>query len=100
MMLITTCLAFPYMRSRGWSLVVAVPVFGFFGLVDRGRERRAEGRSEDRSGEIRGHGSLIYRVQCRTFRSVLRFVEQDRSAANQCAATGGRPYPDYEKSER
>jgi KUP system potassium uptake protein len=34
MMLITTCLAFIYMRSRGWSLAVAVPVFTFFGLVD------------------------------------------------------------------
>src|SRR5205085_1559066 len=34
MMLITTCLAFLYMRSCGWSLAVAVPVFGFFGLVD------------------------------------------------------------------
>src|SRR5213595_1340703 len=34
MMLITTCLAFLYMRSRGWSLAVAVPVFGLFGLVD------------------------------------------------------------------
>jgi KUP system potassium uptake protein len=34
MMLITTCLAFLYMRSRGWSLAVAVPVFGFFALVD------------------------------------------------------------------
>src|SRR6266478_7695238 len=34
MMLITTGLAFIYMRSRGWSLVVAVPVFAVFGLVD------------------------------------------------------------------
>jgi len=34
MMLITTCLAFIYMRSRGWSLAVAVPLFAFFGLVD------------------------------------------------------------------
>ena len=34
MMLITTCLAFLYMRSQGWSFVVAVPVFGFFALVD------------------------------------------------------------------
>jgi KUP system potassium uptake protein len=34
MMLITTGLAFLYMRSRGWSLALAVPVFGFFGLVD------------------------------------------------------------------
>jgi KUP system potassium uptake protein len=34
MMLITTGLAFIYMRSRGWSLAVAVPLFGFFGLVD------------------------------------------------------------------
>jgi KUP system potassium uptake protein len=34
MMFITTCLAFIYMRSRGWSLAVAVPLFGFFGLVD------------------------------------------------------------------
>jgi KUP system potassium uptake protein len=34
MMLITTCLAFIYMRSRGWSLALAVPLFGFFGLVD------------------------------------------------------------------
>ena len=34
MMFITTCLAFIYMRSRGWSLAVALPVFGFFGLVD------------------------------------------------------------------
>jgi KUP system potassium uptake protein len=34
MMLITTGLAFLYMRSQGWSLAVAVPVFAFFGLVD------------------------------------------------------------------
>ena len=34
MMFITTCLAFIYMRSWGWSLAIAVPVFGFFGLVD------------------------------------------------------------------
>jgi KUP system potassium uptake protein len=34
MMLITTCLAFLYMRSRGWSLALAVPLFGLFGLVD------------------------------------------------------------------
>ncbi|MGE5268486.1 MAG: potassium transporter Kup [Thiohalocapsa sp.] len=34
MMLITTALAFLYMRGQGWSLAVAVPVFGFFGLVD------------------------------------------------------------------
>src|SRR5205814_9958825 len=34
MMFITTCLAFLYMRSRGWSLAVAVPVFALFGLVD------------------------------------------------------------------
>jgi KUP system potassium uptake protein len=34
MMAITTGLAFIHMRSRGWSLAVALPVFGFFGLVD------------------------------------------------------------------
>ena len=34
MMFITTVLAFLYMRSRGWSLAIAVPLFGFFGLVD------------------------------------------------------------------
>jgi KUP system potassium uptake protein len=34
MMFITTCLAFIYMRSRGWSLALAVPLFAFFGLVD------------------------------------------------------------------
>jgi KUP system potassium uptake protein len=34
MMLITTGLAFIYMRSRGWSLAVAVPLFACFGLVD------------------------------------------------------------------
>jgi KUP system potassium uptake protein len=34
MMLITTWLAFLYMRSRGWSLALAVPLFGLFGLVD------------------------------------------------------------------
>ena len=34
MMLITTCLAFFYMRSQGWGLGLAVPVFGFFALVD------------------------------------------------------------------
>ena len=34
MMLITTGLAFLYMRSRGWSLAIAMPVFGFFALVD------------------------------------------------------------------
>ncbi|HEX3953434.1 MAG TPA: potassium transporter Kup [Stellaceae bacterium] len=34
MMAITTGLAFLYMRSQGWSLAVAVPVFTFFGLID------------------------------------------------------------------
>src|SRR5437762_3322641 len=34
MMAITSVLAFLYMRSRGWSLAVAVPLFGFFALVD------------------------------------------------------------------
>jgi KUP system potassium uptake protein len=34
MMLITTGLAFLYMRGQGWSLAVAVPVFALFALVD------------------------------------------------------------------
>src|SRR5689334_7997062 len=34
MMAITTGLAFLYMRSRGWSLALAVPVFAAFGIVD------------------------------------------------------------------
>jgi KUP system potassium uptake protein len=34
MMAITTGLAFLYMRSRGWSLAIAVPLFAAFGLVD------------------------------------------------------------------
>src|SRR5215469_13504189 len=34
MMAITTGLAFLYMRSRGWSLAVAIPVFAAFGIVD------------------------------------------------------------------
>jgi KUP system potassium uptake protein len=34
MMAITTGLAFLYMRSQGWSLSLAVPVFAVFGLVD------------------------------------------------------------------
>jgi KUP system potassium uptake protein len=34
MMAITTGLAFLYMRSQGWSLAIAIPVFGFFGVVD------------------------------------------------------------------
>jgi KUP system potassium uptake protein len=34
MMLITTGLAFIYMRSRGWSLLLAVPVFALFGVVE------------------------------------------------------------------
>ena len=34
MMAITTGLAFIYMRSQGWSLIVAVPLFGFFAVVD------------------------------------------------------------------
>jgi KUP system potassium uptake protein len=34
MMVITTGLAFLYMRSCGWSLAVAVPLFALFGLVD------------------------------------------------------------------
>lgn len=34
MMAITTGLAFLYMRSRGWSLAVALPVFAAFGFVD------------------------------------------------------------------
>jgi len=34
MMAITSGLAFLYMRSRGWSLALAVPVFAAFGIVD------------------------------------------------------------------
>src|ERR1700720_1258732 len=34
MMAITTGLAFLYMRSCGWSLALALPVFAVFGLVD------------------------------------------------------------------
>src|SRR5262252_5158794 len=34
MMAITTGLAFLYMRSRGWSLAAAIPVFAAFGIVD------------------------------------------------------------------
>ena len=34
MMLITTGLAFIYMRHHGWSLAVALPLFAFFGIVD------------------------------------------------------------------
>lgn len=34
MMAITTGLAFLYMRSRGWRLAVAMPVFAAFGLID------------------------------------------------------------------
>jgi KUP system potassium uptake protein len=34
MMLITTILAFIYMRSRGWSLALAVPVFAAFAIID------------------------------------------------------------------
>src|SRR6266436_527178 len=34
MMAITTGLAFLYMRSQGWSLALAVPVFAVFALVD------------------------------------------------------------------
>ena len=34
MMLITTGLAFLYMRSLGWSLALAVPIFAAFGLLD------------------------------------------------------------------
>jgi KUP system potassium uptake protein len=34
MMAITTGLAFLYMRSCGWSLAAAVPVFAAFGLID------------------------------------------------------------------
>ncbi|MBV9200254.1 MAG: potassium transporter Kup [Alphaproteobacteria bacterium] len=34
MMAITTGLAFLYMRSRGWSLAVAVPIFAAFGIID------------------------------------------------------------------
>jgi KUP system potassium uptake protein len=34
MMAITTGLAFLYMRSRGWSLALAVPLFAVFALVD------------------------------------------------------------------
>jgi len=33
-MAITTGLAFLYMRARGWSLAVAVPVFGLFAIID------------------------------------------------------------------
>src|SRR5262249_39864439 len=34
MIAIATCLAFLYMRSRGWSLALALPVFAAFGLID------------------------------------------------------------------
>jgi KUP system potassium uptake protein len=34
MMAITTGLAFSYMRSHGWSLTIALPVFAAFGLID------------------------------------------------------------------
>ena len=34
MMVITSCLAFIYMRSLGWSLALALPLFGFFLLLD------------------------------------------------------------------
>jgi len=34
MMAITSVLAFLYMRSRGWSLTAALPLFGLFALVD------------------------------------------------------------------
>jgi KUP system potassium uptake protein len=34
MMLITSGLAFLYMRSQGWSLAAAVPIFGLFGMLD------------------------------------------------------------------
>ena len=34
MMAITTGLAFLYMRSQGWRLSVAVPLFAFFGMID------------------------------------------------------------------
>src|SRR5712691_6846467 len=34
MMLITTGLAFIYMRGQGWSLALAVPVFALFAIVD------------------------------------------------------------------
>ena len=34
MMAITSGLAFIYMRGQGWSLALAVPVFGLFGLAD------------------------------------------------------------------
>ena len=33
-MAITTGLAFLYMRARGWSLAMAVPVFGLFAIID------------------------------------------------------------------
>ncbi len=33
-MTITTVLAFLYMRSRGWKLAYAVPLFAFFGVID------------------------------------------------------------------
>jgi KUP system potassium uptake protein len=31
---IATALAFLYMRSRGWNLIFALPVFGFFAVID------------------------------------------------------------------
>jgi KUP system potassium uptake protein len=34
MMVITSALAFLYMRGAGWSLALALPVFGFFLLID------------------------------------------------------------------
>jgi KUP system potassium uptake protein len=34
MMVITTGLAFLYMRSRGWSLAFALPIFAAFGIID------------------------------------------------------------------
>src|SRR6185437_15913829 len=34
LMAITTMLAFLYMRSKGWSIAVAVPIFLVFGAID------------------------------------------------------------------
>src|SRR4051794_22050987 len=42
-----------------------------------------EDRGEDRSVEIRRHGTTLYRVQCWAFRPLVHAIKQDRPAADQ-----------------
>ena len=99
MMLITSGLAFIYMRSCGWSLLLAVPVFD---VVRRGGADVSVGQSlEDRRGRVvpdhdrhaglRGDGHLVARPAAarRTARARRAAVERVCRGAQPSAAGAG-----------